>query len=135
MEGTGGKVEVKLCPICIKEILGTETTTSTKCQPINHTYHYSCLNRWLQEKNLICPMCRTPLMDTVIETESCKVGVGTAAEGKDGHADGPIKPGNDALVVRSGSEARLMGCTRTLSERWKSERCPYFRLCAACASA
>ena len=52
---TPGKLE--LCSICIEFFKPDENISVLSC---DHFYHPSCIYEWLQ-KNLHCPLCRTPV--------------------------------------------------------------------------
>ena len=52
---TPGKLE--LCAICIESFKQDENISMLSC---HHFYHPSCIHEWLQ-KNLHCPLCRTPV--------------------------------------------------------------------------
>lgn len=49
------------CPICFENI--DPSSTDTKKTACNHTFHYSCLERWV---DMIpnCPICRTAILET-----------------------------------------------------------------------
>jgi hypothetical protein len=49
------------CPICFESLKGVTKTsvTSTTCK---HSFHKSCLNKWL-DKHDSCPCCRTKLKE------------------------------------------------------------------------
>jgi SUMO ligase MMS21 Smc5/6 complex component len=44
----------KDCPICLEKMDDAFSLTSA----CNHTFHETCLNKWL-EKSPTCPYCRT----------------------------------------------------------------------------
>ena len=46
--------ETAICPICLDEI-GTRRRVDLKCK---HTFHYSCLKKWLGVK-MTCPTCQS----------------------------------------------------------------------------
>jgi hypothetical protein len=44
------------CPICYDEL-----TTNTITLPCNHVFHNSCMSRWIELNNNLCPYCRYDL--------------------------------------------------------------------------
>jgi len=52
---------MEICPICRENL---SKSIITEC---NHTFHFSCLHKWLMI-NPICPMCRSDI-EYLIDTE------------------------------------------------------------------
>ena len=52
---------LNLCSICLEKI-GKKHLKKTKC---NHTFHYKCLDIWVQNNNS-CPNCREPIYENII---------------------------------------------------------------------
>ena len=52
------------CPIC----LGETEQQQVKRLPCGHTYHSSCIDRWLQQ-NHTCPTCRASLLEETEEVQ------------------------------------------------------------------
>jgi hypothetical protein len=55
---TSSDEEELTCPICLDAFEYVDYITLLGCQ---HSYHVRCLERWLQQRNLSCPMCRAPV--------------------------------------------------------------------------
>jgi|GEM_PF-5919147 len=45
------------CSICLEP----QENDPIKILPCNHIFHTACVNRWTEEGNLTCPLCRTPV--------------------------------------------------------------------------
>lgn len=51
------------CSIC----LDTITSRSLIKLPCGHSFHAKCIRRWVTAEHVTCPMCRTPIADSVID--------------------------------------------------------------------
>ena len=46
------------CSICLMDVNKDDHYYEIKC---NHIFHRKCLEKWLEEYNYVCPVCRTEL--------------------------------------------------------------------------
>ncbi len=54
----------RVCPICLREVVGVANTVRTLCQ---HVFHQNCLQGWADaQPGASCPVCRAPLVLAVI---------------------------------------------------------------------
>lgn len=85
--------EAPKCSICIED-LGKENVT---CTPCYHTFHDSCLERWVQEKInyriIPCPLCKHDLSEIVDR------GIIYGIVGRDDHLHGNIE--DDVQLLES----------------------------------
>lgn len=52
------------CSICLEDFVEEEMTSVLACSA-SHTFHPSCIDKWLESQNT-CPVCRTFMMDTLL---------------------------------------------------------------------
>ncbi|KAI4313136.1 hypothetical protein L6164_026143 [Bauhinia variegata] len=56
--GEEGKVE-ETCSICLVEFEGEDAVS--KFGRCGHVFHLNCIQRWLDQNNFTCPLCRSSL--------------------------------------------------------------------------
>ena len=55
------------CSICLMDVCKDDYYYEIKC---NHIFHKKCLEKWLEEYNYICPVCRTELGNSKAHLEN-----------------------------------------------------------------
>ena len=59
-----GKAANTQCSICLEDFVEEEMTSVLACSA-SHTFHPSCIDKWLESQNT-CPVCRTFMTDTML---------------------------------------------------------------------
>ncbi|KAI3439772.1 RING-type domain-containing protein [Psidium guajava] len=55
-EGGGDQCREKMCPVCLTGIEGRDKVRELlNC---SHVFHRECLDRWVEENQVTCPLCR-----------------------------------------------------------------------------
>ena len=55
------------CSICLMDVEKDNEIFKIKC---NHVFHKDCLEKWLEEYNYLCPICRTELGNSKAHIEN-----------------------------------------------------------------
>ncbi|KAG0497011.1 hypothetical protein HPP92_001702 [Vanilla planifolia] len=60
-EAMGGQVK---CVICLSGIREGDEIRKPRC---SHLFHRSCLDRWIEQRRVDCPLCRGPLVSVDVK--------------------------------------------------------------------
>ncbi len=54
--------QAKSCPICLEELKEQDNLSALHCNTnVPHIFHKECLNGWITERKIKCPVCRSPI--------------------------------------------------------------------------
>ncbi|KAL4632531.1 hypothetical protein ACB092_04G057800 [Castanea dentata] len=69
MQGSSCEEEEEVeCAVCLCKVEDGEEGRELRC---NHIFHRVCLDRWVDYKHSICPLCRGSLLPRVLLVKFC----------------------------------------------------------------
>lgn len=54
------------CPICLDDFVSGDILRELPC---GHDYHQDCIHPWLEQRSVLCPMCKVDVRDTFVNCD------------------------------------------------------------------
>ncbi|XP_010261166.1 PREDICTED: E3 ubiquitin-protein ligase RNF167-like [Nelumbo nucifera] len=77
---SGGRGEPKECVVCLSKFEEGEEVRELRCK---HEFHKDCLDKWLQQRQATCPLCRRSVLGDKIVFEQCQFQMEQSYDGYD----------------------------------------------------